>query len=230
MQSLAEIQQQLENAVNDAVLSGEEKAELRELASILDNEKLSFLRNRAFDIARQQILADHGQAIDILRWLEQLTKLIDKVIKGDNKENEAYFSPGTACRNKLCNLLHAARKGVDICVFTISDDKLRDAIVTAHQRGIAIRIITDNDKSEDLGSDIDYLIEKKLNLVQDDSPYHMHHKFAIFDQEILVNGSFNWTRSASRNNEENIVAISDKKLVEKFQYQFDKLWKAYSNN
>ncbi len=69
MQSLAEIQQQLENAVNDAVLSGEEKAELRELASILDNEKLSFLRNRAFDIARQQILADHGQAIDILRWL-----------------------------------------------------------------------------------------------------------------------------------------------------------------
>ena len=26
---------------------------------------------------------------------------------------------------------------------------------------------------------------------------HMHHKFAIFDGERLINGSYNWTRGAA---------------------------------
>lgn len=227
MQSLSDIQSQLARVVEDSAISGEEKAELRQLMSSLEGEKLSFLRNRAFDIARQQIAADEQQAMNVLRWLEQITKLVDNAARGDAVESEAYFSPGDACRNKLRDLFHTVKHSVDICVFTISDDKLRDAIIEAHQRGVRIRIITDNDKSEDRGSDIDSLAEQGVSVVQDSSPYHMHHKFAIFDNDILVNGSFNWTRSASRNNEENIVAITSRRLTERFRQQFDKLWQEY---
>jgi mitochondrial cardiolipin hydrolase len=56
----------------------------------------------------------------------------------------------------------------------------------------------------------------------------MHHKFAIFDQKILVNGSFNWTHSATQVNEENILVTSDAGLVTEFSQQFEKLKNSFS--
>ncbi len=52
----------------------------------------------------------------------------------------------------------------------------------------------------------------------------MHHKFALFDGRTLLNGSYNWTRSAFTQNEENVVVGSDERLVAVFQEQFDKMW------
>ena len=45
----------------------------------------------------------------------------------------------------------------------------------------------------------------------------MHHKFAIFDQSILLTGSYNWTRSASEKNEENFIITSDPALLFRFE-------------
>ncbi len=58
----------------------------------------------------------------------------------------------------------------------------------------------------------------------DTSPSFMHHKFAIFDDRRLVNGSFNWTRSASKYNSENIVVSYEKGLIIQFRNMFEKLW------
>ena len=53
---------------------------------------------------------------------------------------------------------------------------------------------------------------------------HMHHKFAIFDGDLLLNGSFNWTRSASELNEENLIITPDPVLVRAFAGRFEELW------
>ena len=52
----------------------------------------------------------------------------------------------------------------------------------------------------------------------------MHHKFALFDRMLLVNGSYYWTRSAAERNEENLVVSDDPRLVGSFQAEFEKLW------
>lgn len=87
-----------------------------------------------------------------------------------------------------------------------------------------IRIITDNDKAADEGSDADRLAAAGVPVRVDRTAYHMHHKFAIFDQKSLLNGSYNWTRSAAENNEENFVILDLPPLVSRFQKQFDQLW------
>jgi phosphatidylserine/phosphatidylglycerophosphate/cardiolipin synthase-like enzyme len=53
----------------------------------------------------------------------------------------------------------------------------------------------------------------------------MHHKFAIFDGARLINGSYNWTRSACDYNEENVILSNDPSLVRRFADEFDTLWK-----
>ena len=52
----------------------------------------------------------------------------------------------------------------------------------------------------------------------------MHHKFAIFDNKTLLTGSYNWTRSAARNNEENFIVTADRLLVQRFDSEFEQLW------
>jgi phosphatidylserine/phosphatidylglycerophosphate/cardiolipin synthase-like enzyme len=56
----------------------------------------------------------------------------------------------------------------------------------------------------------------------------MHHKFALFDGKRLANGSFNWTRSASTSNNENLVVSADAYLVRCFAGEFDSLWKKFA--
>ena len=51
----------------------------------------------------------------------------------------------------------------------------------------------------------------------------MHHKFAIFDGRTLLNGSYNWTRGAARDNQENVMISDDQRLVAQFQGEFDRL-------
>jgi phosphatidylserine/phosphatidylglycerophosphate/cardiolipin synthase-like enzyme len=53
---------------------------------------------------------------------------------------------------------------------------------------------------------------------------HMHHKFAVFDRKRLMTGSFNWTRSASEDNEENLIVTPDANLVAAFSARFEALW------
>lgn len=43
--------------------------------------------------------------------------------------------------------------------------------------------------------------------------FHMHHKFAIVDARLLINGSFNWTRQAVLYNQENCVITDNPQLV-----------------
>ena len=52
----------------------------------------------------------------------------------------------------------------------------------------------------------------------------MHHKFAVFDSTILLNGSYNWTRGAASNNEENFVVTNNSRLVAIFSKAFEDLW------
>jgi mitochondrial cardiolipin hydrolase len=59
----------------------------------------------------------------------------------------------------------------------------------------------------------------------DRSPDHMHHKFAVFDRTTLATGSFNWTRSASEFNQENLVITANPALVNAFSEEFERLWK-----
>ena len=71
--------------------------------------------------------------------------------------NQAYFSPGPDCRIAIEQAMETALSELLICVFTISDDRLSDAIMAAHRSGLTVRVISDNDKMHDRGSDVERL-------------------------------------------------------------------------
>ena len=224
----AALDRSLRETALDFTLDADEKHELRELGHQLDAGRIRFLRNRAFDIAREAMLAQPGETLHVLHWLEQVVKTLDVASETAEVVSSAYFSPGDSCLRKLSGLMLGCRNTLDICVFTIADDRLTDAILACHARGVQVRVVSDNDKQYDAGSDIERLRTHGVDVRLDDSPAHMHHKFAMFDGRVLANGSFNWTRSATRDNDENLVVTDDANLMRVFGLQFETLWQKFA--
>ncbi|WP_039917284.1 phospholipase D-like domain-containing protein [Cellvibrio mixtus] len=225
-------QQELENwlqaSLSDFKLSQSEALELRDILPRLANDDIAYTRNKAFELAREFVHVGGDNAVATLLWLEKLSKVIDNFRQSETSSiAEAHFSPGEDCRRQLLDLLISARQSIDISVFTISDDRLANAILTAYQRKVHVRLITDNDKAQDQGSDIYYLINHGLPVRMDSTENHMHHKFAVIDKKILVNGSFNWTRSATDYNQENILVTDEPKLVSAYLEEFENLWQEF---
>lgn len=187
----------------------------------LNPSQRDWLLSRARDFAQKKVTENPEL---ILGWFYESAKVLKPKKDGQQKASEAYFSPGTACRSAIIHQLRAARKNIDICVFTISDNIIRDELVAQHKLGKRIRIISDNDKSEDMGSDIYFLRRMGIPVILDDTEVHMHHKFALFDRDRLLSGSYNWTRSAAERNYENLVLSSEAELVHSFQGEFERLW------
>jgi len=226
--NLNDVEQFLKLSYEDFKLSKPEKQSLHQvLDSIKDDPtNLNFVRNRAFDLVAENYRSGESQYLESLKWLEQIVKTIDQVqAQAIKVDNTAYFSPGTECVKKIIALINHAKQAIDVCVFTISDDNITKALKAAHDKKIKLRIVSDNDKANDLGSDIYSMANYGIPIRLDRSANHMHHKFAIFDNQRIVNGSFNWTRSATKYNEENILVSNDCKLVNQFSNCFEKLWR-----
>jgi hypothetical protein len=222
---IKELEEAFKNSIEDLVLSRKERKDLKEQLSNsnLKPNEADWLLSRLRDFAMEHAGRAHPEVL--VAWFYEGAKLLRQATAATGNRSRAYFSPGEACRDAILSQLRAARKQIDICVFTISDNIIRDALVSAHKVGKRIRIISDNDKSNDMGSDIHFLSRLGIPVRLDETEDHMHHKFAVFDQRLLLNGSYNWTRSAAERNFENIALTEDPSLITAYQTEFDRLWK-----
>ncbi|HBQ15064.1 MAG TPA: endonuclease [Myxococcales bacterium] len=208
--------------LEDERVSRGEKHALKELLldGALNDEQLAFVRHRAFALAKERV----GKGQQVLEWLEDVVKILTPRPEAPTLRAEVLFSPGPGCLNAITRCLEEAQKSVDICVFTVTDDRLAAAILDAHRRGVAVRLLTDDDKSFDRGSDIERLEAAGVPVRTDRSEHHMHHKFALFDRALVITGSYNWTRSAARHNRENLLVSDDPRLVGPYLRRFDEDW------
>ncbi len=222
----AELDAILRQFLVDHKLSASERQTLMAWAekNITTEQKRGVARSRLFEAARTAVT--DPAAVEVIDFLEAALKVIVPAqnTAGSAPSSAACFSPGEACLGMIVNHLINARRTIDICVFTITDDRISNTILAAHKRGVKIRIITDNEKAYDAGSDVPRFREAGIPVVVDETPFHMHHKFAIFDGQRLLNGSYNWTRGAAAQNEENIIDTDDRNLIAKFQHEFEALW------
>lgn len=215
----------------DMEMSQDERILLREIIKDLsfDSEKLAFLRNRALEIARDGMPGNEERKV--LKWLGEVIKLLDGGrTPAVRPVAKAFFSPGEDCLEEIRGRIAAARHSLDICVFTVTDNRLTRAVEAAADRGCSVRLISDNLKRHDPGSDTEHLLAKGIEVIYDREEDHMHHKFAIVDNALLINGSFNWTRSASKGNFENITVNNNPFLVRRFQDEFERLWNLFKNH
>ncbi len=190
----------------------------------LDRNQLNFLRTKIFELANEKVNDKNYRFI--IEWIKDVSNTISNYPQNQQlvQQSDSFFSPGEACRSAIVQQLNDARKQLKICVFTISDDAITESIINAHKRGVGVMLITDNDKSLDLGSDIERISKSGISVKMDRTSDHMHHKFMVVDGSSVLTGSYNWTRSAAKYNHENILLTKEDGVVISFLKEFEKLW------
>ena len=98
-------------------------------------------------------------------------------------------------------------------------------LLRACNRGIDVCLLINNDLINNRynGLPFDKLIESGARLFIAEAPKLIHHKFCIIDDRIVIDGSYNWTILAEKNNDENIVVLQNGNVILSFIDAFDHL-------
>ncbi|MBF0386152.1 MAG: phospholipase D family protein [Candidatus Omnitrophica bacterium] len=139
---------------------------------------------------------------------------------------EAKFSPKGGIQEMIIEKIKASLSTIDIAIFDLTSEEIKNAIENARARGVNIRIVADKRQAGGQYSKVKLLREKGFNvkLARGRKGGIMHNKFAIFDGVSIVTGSYNWTKNAENKNFENALFTSDPKVVKVCREEFERIW------
>ena len=145
--------------------------------------------------------------------------------KEDDKSSSvvAYFNDEIL--KQLQNHLTYARKSLKIAASWFTNYSLFKQLKQMANDGIKIQMIINNDLINNGGYCLNFnelIINENVELSLVEYPHLLHHKFVIIDDDLLITGSYNWTRFSGKNYE-NMVIINDEVIIEQFSNEFDEL-------
>ena len=136
----------------------------------------------------------------------------------------AFFTPGTECEDRIIAEINRATT-IDIAVYSITNPKIANAIIATHRRGARVRIVTDRTMAGHKSSMIDELVAAGIPVRVNRRHKIEHNKFAVFDNQRMVTGSYNWTTAATKYNSENCIFLTHP--VQEYSKRFEYLWGMY---
>ena len=120
-------------------------------------------------------------------------------------------------------LVDGARQEVLVMAFAFTSDELGEALIRARRRGVDVQVLLEARNLAGTGGEAERLREAGVPVAADANPRILHHKVLVIDGRIAVTGSYNFTRSAERSNDENLLAIHSPAVAERFRREFFRL-------
>ena len=150
---------------------------------------------------------------------EQLT------IQGVRIEN--YFGPEKDIAPTIARTVARAQEAILFMSFSFTDERVGEAILGRADAGVAVQGVFETTGSESQYSYYPAMRDAgipNLQVRQDGNSFIMHHKVIIIDWETVIFGSFNFSESANRRNDENVLIIQDPTFASFFIEEFSTVW------
>jgi phosphatidylserine/phosphatidylglycerophosphate/cardiolipin synthase-like enzyme len=122
----------------------------------------------------------------------------------------------------LAEAIDAAQYTVDAALYRLDLWSVRDALRSAHRRGIRVRVVTESDHI--LEPEIVDLEEAGIPVLGDRREHLMHHKFVVIDQLVVWTGSMNITLNGAYRNNNNLIRILSNKVAQNFTREFEEMF------
>jgi len=142
-----------------------------------------------------------------------------------------YFSPDDHPTEHLIRYIDQAKIRIYAAIYMFTDKNFAQALIRAKkERKVDVQMITDRTSVENKYGKVYLLIEQGIKTFKFQNGSKrgarfaplMHNKFAIIDDKVWT-GSFNWTISANKKNQENVIYTDEKKVLARFEAHFEKL-------
>jgi phosphatidylserine/phosphatidylglycerophosphate/cardiolipin synthase-like enzyme len=130
---------------------------------------------------------------------------------------------------KLIEYIDGAQETIHIASFEFNLTPVADALIAAHERGVEVQWVTDDeygleaDEEEDHGQ-FEMLTHAGIEVKDDGRGALMHNKFWIFDGRIVWTGSTNITANGNFRNNNNVIIIESLELAAIYEREFQEMW------
>lgn len=137
-----------------------------------------------------------------------------------------YVCPQDECAQQLITFINSAKKSVHVMIYSLTLDEVSSALIQAHERGVDVKVLMDNTQAGGQYSEDEKLIAAGLavKIVNLPSTHIFHNKITLIDGERFSTGSFNYTQNADTGNAENLIMISNQKMTQKLEQEFQRYW------
>lgn len=138
---------------------------------------------------------------------------------------EVYFSPDDSVSDHIEAEIRDSRQSIDVLAYSFTSDPIAEAILDKHAEGVAVRAVFDQSQvKSNTGGEYENLRRAGLDVKMDGINGLMHHKVIIIDGKTVITGSYNFSASAERSNDENLIIIRSETLAQEFLLEFNKVW------
>ncbi len=149
------------------------------------------------------------------------------------REIYVYFTPSYEALDAIIDEINSSEKSIDIAVYDFTSRPLARALVRAKNKGVKIRVILDRSANgpDNKYTKYSFLKANGINVrfaaehIAWDRKGLMHNKFAVIDNSVVITGSANWTASAFKINDENVLIINRLDIANVYEKEFNYLWK-----
>ncbi len=145
-----------------------------------------------------------------------------------------------ALDEKLVDRIVQAQYSIDFCFYNIKRRNIVDSLLSAFNRGVDVRVITEHDHINNQA--VQDLINAGIPVIDDTfgnnlGERYMHNKFAIFDfrdstyvsDDWIWTGSYNITDGGTESNANSCIEIQDNELVRAYTLEFEEMWGSNTN-
>lgn len=178
--------------------------------------------------------------------ISNLTKKYKKVVERDGikvifTDLTTNLVPNRKCETEVCkeilNNINNSKKSIDMAIYGYSSvPKIEEALIEAKNRGVNIRLVFDsNSKGENIYPNTYDFLKIATDSISDKNSSEanklMHNKFYIFDDEILITGSANLSRTdMSGYNTNSIIVLKSPEIAEVYKNEFEQMYSGKFHN
>jgi phosphatidylserine/phosphatidylglycerophosphate/cardiolipin synthase-like enzyme len=108
--------------------------------------------------------------------------------------------------------------------FSYTADAIADMMVAKVKAGLTVRGVFERQNAGGTGSDFTRLKQGGVDVLEDGNCYILHHKVIVIDERTVITGSYNFTSSAEKDNDENLVIVDDAALAQAYLDEFQRVY------
>lgn len=152
----------------------------------------------------------------------------------DGPETRIHYAPRENLESVDAREIGLAQLSIDMAAYVLSDPQVIEALVRAAGRGVVIRLYFDRSQFAEHGPKRGGLIEALLanpNVAArvKGEGVLMHLKAYAIDGQVLRTGSGNFSRSGLAAQDNDLIFISDRAIVDAFENNFERIWARAQN-
>jgi phosphatidylserine/phosphatidylglycerophosphate/cardiolipin synthase-like enzyme len=126
------------------------------------------------------------------------------------------FTPGAHCTQTIVQALGGAQRAILAQAYSFTSAPIAKALLDAHKRGVQVQVILDKSQRSEKYSSADFLANQGVPVVIDANHAIAHNNVMVIDGEVVLTGSFNFTKAAQEKNAENLLIIRDPALAAQY--------------